>query len=243
MMSGNGGEMEPGNKKAKIASEVSGNGSGNVIDRLLDRDLIFIVRDIFLNLNSFDLRNAKNVCRRWNHFCHKHISTSAKGQRRLEVKLRANWRSPEERSSSLSVRKMQFMAKEEIFDWKIDGHEAFMGTVLGSVLCYDLKTQTRRFSERYHKEMSIQLSVSDALVVTVGEDGKMCMIDRKDGRLLQVKYRVHFYPLLRRLVWANDNFLLNSVFIQCSPDLTNSVLTNQPGLTNRFLTSNIFFTS
>ena len=29
--------------------------------------------------------------------------------------------------------------------------------------------------------------------------------------------------------------------LQCSPHLTNSVLTNHPGLTNRFLTSNIFY--
>ena len=29
-------------------------------------------------------------------------------------------------------------------------------------------------------------------------------------------------------------------YIQCLPDLTNSVLTNHPGLTNRFLASNIF---
>ena len=30
------------------------------------------------------------------------------------------------------------------------------------------------------------------------------------------------------------------LFIQCLPDLTNSVLTNHPGLTNGFLASNIF---
>ena len=28
--------------------------------------------------------------------------------------------------------------------------------------------------------------------------------------------------------------------VQCLPDLTNSVLTNRPGSTNQFLTSNIF---
>ena len=38
----------------------------------------------------------------------------------------------------------------------------------------------------------------------------------------------------------NSSFTVSSTTVQCSQDLTNSVLTNQPGLTNRFLSSNIF---
>ena len=33
---------------------------------------------------------------------------------------------------------------------------------------------------------------------------------------------------------------LTCMYLQCLPDLTNSALMNHPGLTNRFLTSNIF---
>ena len=38
----------------------------------------------------------------------------------------------------------------------------------------------------------------------------------------------------------DDEVRRYQIHVQCSPDLTNSVLTNHPGLTNLFLTSNIF---
>ena len=40
--------------------------------------------------------------------------------------------------------------------------------------------------------------------------------------------------------WGSGKNLPAAIKVHCLPDLTNSVLTNHPGIMNRFLTSNIF---
>ena len=81
--------METDKKRIRLMENNSDNGNNeeslfngnNLIDSLLNRGLDLIVAEIFLNLNSRDLKSIFLTCKKWNEFANRFVRNSVSGRR------------------------------------------------------------------------------------------------------------------------------------------------------------------
>ncbi|TRY75464.1 hypothetical protein TCAL_06413 [Tigriopus californicus] len=151
----------------------------SIIHDLLAHNLNPVVREIFLNLSSSDLMEAKLVCHLWRDFINEWIEQSIPGRKRLESKLRNNWRQWKVMSSRL------YIPSNEVFDIKWDQDEAFCGTCDGFVDVFDRRTSRRKIAMKLHGNSCVQLDINHDLIVSVGEDSFINVVDRKSFCRLQ----------------------------------------------------------
>jgi len=177
---------------SQVSSECEG--SCSVLQLLQDYNLDFLLQEIFLCLDFVSLHAVRQVSKEWNEFILSRIWSSKRGWRRMRHKLERQWKEE-------SPHKKEFNLNKRGFYLAVDDLDIGMGTLDNEATLMNMHTGLEMITlecqerELVHsavfnnlnqgnfisEALSIQLDLTDQVIVTVTGCGVVTIWDRKTG--------------------------------------------------------------
>jgi len=188
-----------------IEEDCSQKETGSILNLLLLYNLDFLIQEIFLLLDFVSLHTMRQVNKEWNMYIKERVWFSSKGRKFMERKLATQWRLAEPHKTCFYLEKRGFYLA-------VDDTEVGLGTldnealVLGSQgpLRLELECQDPKLAESndfvnfegLSEALSIQLDMTETVIVTVTGCGVVTVWDRRSGENLYRAAHHGYEPVL-----------------------------------------------